>query len=228
MLSSQSRQALTDPLFNNNPITLQILGICSALAVTTTLGAAFVMCLALTVVTALSNASISMVRNHVPTNIRIIVQITIIASLVIVVDEVLKAYVYETSKLLSVFVGLIVTNCIVLGRAEAFAMKNPPGISFLDGLGNGLGYSIVLIVVATIRELLGSGSLFGYSVLPTITDGGWYYPNGLLLLPPSAFFIIGLMIWVIRSVYTDQVEVAEFSIREPSHELQQALAVKEK
>ena len=214
MFSKQSRQVLADPLIGNNPITLQILGICSALAVTTTLGAALVMCIALTTVIALSNASISMVRNHIPTNIRIIVQITIIASLVIVVDEILQAYVYETSKVLSVFVGLIITNCIVLGRAEAFAMKNPVGLSFWDGVGNGLGYSLVLVIVAVIRELFGSGSLLGYPILPLVTDGGWYYPNGLLLLPPSAFFIIGLLIWAIRAVHTEQIEQAEFSIQE--------------
>lgn len=214
MFSKESRRVLADPLIGNNPITLQILGICSALAVTTTLGASLVMCMALTSVIALSNASVSMIRNHVPTNIRIIVQITIIASLVIVVDEILKAYVYETSKMLSVFVGLIVTNCIVLGRAEAFAMKNPPGLSFWDGLGNGLGYSLVLIVVGTIRELFGSGSLLGYPVLPTLAEGGWYYPNGLLLLPPSAFFIIGLLIWVIRTFRTEQLEQPQFQIQE--------------
>lgn len=205
--------ALLDPLIDNNPITLQILGICSALAVTTTLSASLIMCVALTAVLSLSNASISMIRHHVPTNIRIIVQMTIIASLVIVVDQILKAYVYEISKVLSVFVGLIITNCIVLGRAEAFAMQNPPGISFLDGVGNGLGYSLVLIVVATIRELFGSGSLFGYTILTPVTDGGWYQANGLMLLPPSAFFIIGLMIWVIRAARKEQVEEPEFRIR---------------
>lgn len=207
------KDVLFDPLVNNNPIALQILGICSALAVTTTLATALVMCIALTAVTAFSNASVSMIRNHVPTNIRIIVQMTIIASLVIVVDEILKAYVYEISKTLSVFVGLIITNCIVLGRAEAFAMKNPVGVSFLDGLGNGLGYSLVLVVVGTVRELFGSGSLFGLQILPLVTDGGWYQPNGLLLLPPSAFFIIGIMIWVIRARRPEQVEAPEFKIQ---------------
>lgn len=209
----QNKKVLLDPLIDNNPITLQILGICSALAVTTTLAASLIMCLALTSVLALSNSSISMIRNHVPTNVRIIIQMTIIASLVILVDQILKAYVYEISKSLSVFVGLIITNCIVLGRAEAFAMKNPPVESFLDGLGNGLGYSLVLIVVGTTRELLGSGTLLGYSVLPLVEDEGWYYPNGLLLLPPSAFFIIGLMIWVIRTTRPLQVEQAEFKIQ---------------
>ncbi len=206
------KKALLDPLIDNNPITLQILGICSALAVTTTLSASLIMCVALTAVLALSNASISMIRHHVPTSIRIIVQMTIVASLVIVVDQILKAYVYEISKTLSVFVGLIITNCIVLGRAEAYAMKNPAGMSFLDGLGNGFGYSLVLLVVGVIRELFGSGTLFGYTVLPLTTDGGWYQANGLLLLPPSAFFIIGLMIWVIRSAKTGQVEEPEFRI----------------
>lgn len=218
MMKRANKAVLFDPLINNNPITLQILGICSALAVTTSLITALVMCLALTSVTALSNTFISMTRNHVPVNIRIIVQMTIIASLVIVVDEVLKAYMYEVSKTLSVFVGLIITNCIVLGRAEAYAMKNPPGMSFLDGLGNGLGYSLVLIVVGTVRELFGSGSLLGIQILQPVADGGWYQPNGLLLLPPSAFFIIGFMIWVIRVRRPSQVEVPEFKVQAmPTH-----------
>jgi len=209
---SDAKKILVDPLIDNNPITLQILGICSALAVTTTVSAALVMCIALTSVTALSNASSSMIRHHIPSSIRIIVQMTIIASLVIVVDQILKAYAYETSKTLSVFVGLIITNCIVMGRAEAFAMSNPVGASFMDGVGNGLGYSVVLIVVAVIRELFGSGTLLGYTVMPLVNDGGWYEPNGLLLLPPSAFFIIGFMIWGIRSWKTTQVEKPEFVI----------------
>jgi len=209
---SDAKKILVDPLIDNNPITLQILGICSALAVTTTVSAALVMCIALTSVTALSNASISMIRHHIPSSIRIIVQMTIIASLVLVVDQILKAYAYETSKTLSVFVGLIITNCIVMGRAEAFAMSNPVGASFMDGVGNGLGYSVVLIVVAVIRELFGSGTLLGYTVMPLVNDGGWYEPNGLLLLPPSAFFIIGFMIWGIRSWKTTQVEKPEFVI----------------
>lgn len=211
---SNAKQVVTDPLIDNNPITLQILGICSALAVTTTLGAALIMCLALTSVTALSNASISMIRDRIPSSIRIIVQMTIIASLVIVVDQILKAYAYEASKTLSVFVGLIITNCIVLGRAEAFAMKNPMAISFLDGIGNGLGYSIVLIAVATVRELFGSGTLLGFTILPLTKDGGWYEPNGLMLLPPSAFFIIGLMIWGIRTWQPKQVEKREYQIHQ--------------
>ena len=209
----QGKKVLLDPLVDSNPITLQILGICSALAVTTTLTASLIMCFALTSVLALSNSSISMIRNHVPTNVRIIIQMTIIASLVILVDQILKAYAYEASKSLSVFVGLIITNCIVLGRAEAFAMKSPVAESFLDGLGNGLGYSLVLIVVGTIRELFGSGTLLGYPVLLSISEGGWYQPNGLLLLPPSAFFIIGLMIWVIRVYRPIQIEKPEFKIQ---------------
>ena len=208
----ENKKVLFDPLVDNNPITLQILGICSALAVTTTLAASLIMCVALTSVLALSNASVSMIRHHVPTNVRIIVQMTIIASLVILADQILRAYVYEISKTLSVFVGLIITNCIVLGRAEAYAMKNPMLPSFIDGLGNGFGYSLVLIIVGTIRELLGFGTLLSYPVLHTADQGGWYVPNGLLLLPPSAFFIIGLMIWVIRTYRPAQVEQAEFRI----------------
>ncbi|MFT6624793.1 MAG: Na+-transporting NADH:ubiquinone oxidoreductase subunit D [Cycloclasticus sp.] len=211
-MSNEAKKIVLDPLIDNNPIGLQILGICSALAVTTNLGTALVMSLALTSVTAFSNLSISMIRNHVPSSIRIIVQMTIIASLVIVVDQVLKAYVYDLSKQLSVFVGLIITNCIVMGRAEAFAMKNPPGLSFLDGIGNGLGYSLVLMFVGTFRELLGSGKLFGVEILSTVNEGGWYVPNGLMLLPPSAFFIIGLMIWGIRTWRPAQVEEADFKI----------------
>jgi Na+-transporting NADH:ubiquinone oxidoreductase subunit D len=213
-MSNKSKEILLDPLIDNNPIGLQVLGICSALAVTTNLGTALVMSLALTAVCACSNLSISMIRNHVPSAIRIIVQMTIIASLVIVVDQVLKAYVYDLSKQLSVFVGLIITNCIVMGRAEAFAMKNPPGVSFVDGIGNGLGYSVVLIFVGTFRELLGSGKLFGVEILTTVNEGGWYVPNGLMLLPPSAFFIIGLMIWGIRAMRPAQVEEPDFKIRE--------------
>ena len=212
-MSKTAKRLVLDPLVDNNPITLQILGICSALAVTTTVSAALIMCLALTSVTALSNASISMIRHHIPSNIRIIVQMTIIASLVIVVDQILKAYAYEASKTLSVFVGLIITNCIVMGRAEAFAMKNSPGVSFLDGLGNGLGYSVVLLVVAMVRELFGSGSILGVTILLPVSEGGWYVPNGLMLLPPSAFFIIGLGIWAIRARKPEQVEPAEFRIK---------------
>ncbi|MBT8132131.1 MAG: NADH:ubiquinone reductase (Na(+)-transporting) subunit D [Gammaproteobacteria bacterium] len=208
------RHVLVDPLVDNNPITLQVLGICSALAVTTSLMPALLMCLALTSVSALSCAAISSIRKRIPNNIRIIVQMTIIASFVIVVDQLLRAYAFETSKQLSVFVGLIITNCIVLGRAEAFAMKNPVGISFLDGLGNGLGYSAILIIVATLRELFGAGTLLGYQILPLVSDGGWYEANGLMLLPPSAFFIIGLLIWAVRSRKPEQVEHPDYQIHE--------------
>ena len=209
---SSTREILLGPIFANNPIALQILGVCSALAVTSSLNVTIVMCIALTVVTAFSNFFISLIRNHVPGSIRIIVQMIIIASLVIVVDQVLKAYAYEVSKQLSVFVGLIITNCIVMGRAEAFAMQNPPIPSFFDGIGNGLGYSIVLLFVATVRELTGSGSLFGFEILPLVTNGGWYYSNGLMLLPPSAFFVIGGFIWLLRNAKVDQVEAAEYKL----------------
>lgn len=215
---SSVKQILLTPLFENNPIALQILGVCSALAVTTQLSVTLVMCVALTSVTAFSNLFISMIRNHMPSSIRIIVQMTIIASLVIAVDQFLQAFAYEISKNLSVFVGLIITNCIVMGRAEAFAMKNPPGLSFLDGIGNGLGYSLVLIVVASLRELFGSGSLLGYQILPLIENGGWYQANGLMLLSPSAFFIIGFFIWALRSVKKNQVETREYRIAAHSTE----------
>ncbi|WP_022948409.1 NADH:ubiquinone reductase (Na(+)-transporting) subunit D [Methylohalobius crimeensis] len=210
------KPVLLDPLVDNNPITLQVLGICSALAVTSQMTTALIMCIALTSVVASSNTAIALIRNHIPSSIRIIVQMTIIASLVIVVDQVLKAVAYDISKQLSVFVGLIITNCIVMGRAEAFAMQNPPVTSFFDGLGNGLGYSLILMFVAFFRELLGSGSLFGVEVLPLIQNGGWYEPNGLMLLPPSAFFIIGLMIWGIRSWKPKQVEAPDYKIM-PAH-----------
>jgi len=211
-MSQTTREVLFDPVFNNNPIALQILGICSALAVTSQLKTALLMCLALTVVTAFSNLFISMIRNIIPSSIRIIVQMAIIASLVIVVDQVLKAYFFDVSKQLSVFVGLIITNCIVMGRAEAFAMKEPPMRSFIDGIGNGLGYSVILIVLAVFRELLGSGSLMGYQILEKVSDGGWYLPNGLLLLPPSAFFLIGLFIWGLRVWKKDQIEDPDYQI----------------
>ncbi|MGB0693169.1 MAG: NADH:ubiquinone reductase (Na(+)-transporting) subunit D [Pseudomonadales bacterium] len=211
-MAHKRREMLTDPLVDNNPITLQVLGICSALAVTTKMEVALVMCIALTAVCAFSNLFISMIRNHIPSSVRIIVQMAIIASLVILVDLILGAVAYDISKQLSVFVGLIITNCIVMGRAEAFAMQNPPGMSFLDGVGNGLGYSIVLMLVATLREFFGSGSLFGYQILPLVTEGGWYTPNGLMLLAPSAFFIIGLMIWALRAWKTEQVEEIEYEI----------------
>ncbi|MGP5011965.1 NADH:ubiquinone reductase (Na(+)-transporting) subunit D [Psychrobacter glacincola] len=213
---ADTRSILTSPIFDNNPIALQILGICSALAVTTSMANAMVMCVALTLVTAFSSFFISIIRKQIPSSIRIIVQMTIIASLVILVDQVLKAVAYDVSKGLSVFVGLIITNCIVMGRAEAFAMSNPPVPSFLDGIGNGLGYSAVLLFVATIRELLGSGTWFGITILQPVTDGGWYIPNGLLLLPPSAFFIIGLFIAIIRIWKPEQVEDAEFVMKPQS------------
>ena len=213
-MDAETKRTVLDPLVDNNPITLQILGICSALAVTTSLNTALLMSVALTTVLVLSNVSISMVRNHVPGSIRIIVQMVIIASLVIIVDQFLKAYAFDTAKKLSVFVGLIITNCIVMGRAEAFAMSHGPKESFWDGLGNGLGYSLILLVVAFIRELLGAGSLFGVKLLPLVSEGGWYLPNGMLLLPPSAFFIIGLLIWAVRSWKPAQVEAPDFRIHE--------------
>lgn len=216
-MRSETKKAILDPLVDNNPITLQVLGICSALAVTSQLYTALIMSLALTAVTACSSASISLIRNHIPGSIRIIVQMTIIASLVIVVDQLLKAFAYDVSKQLSVFVGLIITNCIVMGRAEAFAMKNPPLQSFYDGIGNGLGYSVILIIVAIIRELFGSGKLLGIEILPLAQNGGWYEPNGLLLLPPSAFFIIGLLIWAIRTWKPVQVEQPDYRINSTAH-----------
>ena len=200
----EMKRVLVGPLIANNPITLQVLGVCSALAVTTKLETAFVMTIAVTLVTAFSSMFISMIRHHIPNSVRIIVQMAIIASLVIVVDQVLRAFAYEISKQLSVFVGLIITNCIVMGRAEA--MKSPPLASFMDGIGNGLGYGAILIIVGFLRELIGSGKLFGITVLETVQNGGWYQPNGLFLLAPSAFFIIGLLIWAVRSWKPEQQE----------------------
>ena len=197
---------LVDPIVVANPITLQVLGICSALAVTTTLATALVMSAAVISVLTLSNGIISLIRRHVPTSIRLIVQITIIASLVIVVDQVLQAFLFEMSKRLSVFVGLIVSNCIVLGRAEAFAMKNPVGPSLLDGLGNGLGYAAILTAIGIVRELLGAGTLLGVTILTPATEGGWFTPLKLMALPPSAFFLLGLLVWAVRSVVVKQVE----------------------
>lgn len=199
---------ITDPIFNNNPIGLQVLGICSALAVTSKMETSLVMCAAVLFVLAFSNLSVSMIRNHVPASIRIIVEMTIIASLVIIADQFIRAYMFDISKQLSVFVGLIITNCIIMGRAEGFALQNPPFISLLDGIGNALGYSIVLIIVAFIRELLGAGSLLGVTLLKPLTEGGWYQPNGLFLLAPSAFFIIGLLIWLLRTWKPEQQEEA--------------------
>ncbi|MGL5043307.1 MAG: NADH:ubiquinone reductase (Na(+)-transporting) subunit D [Plesiomonas sp.] len=204
--NKEMKKLLVGPIMDNNPIALQILGICSALAVTTKMETAFVMTLAVAIVTAFSNLFISLIRHHIPNSVRIIVQMAIIASLVIVVDQVLKAYAYEISKQLSVFVGLIITNCIVMGRAEAYAMKSPPMQSFMDGIGNGLGYGAILLAVAFIRELICSGKLFGMPVLPLIQDGGWYQSNGMFLLAPSAFFIIGGLIWALRTYKPEQNE----------------------
>lgn len=205
-MDKKTKGLLIDPLFNNNPIALQVLGICSALAVTTKLETALIMSISLTVVTAFSNLAISLLRNYIPNSIRIIVQLTVIASLVIITDQILKAFVFDVSKQLSVFVGLIITNCIVMGRAEAYAMANPPLPSFLDGVGNGLGYSMVLMSIGFVRELLGSGKLFGLEILQTVNDGGWYTTNGLMLMPPSAFFLIGCLIWIIRVRKPEQQE----------------------
>ncbi|MEM9291145.1 MAG: NADH:ubiquinone reductase (Na(+)-transporting) subunit D [Acidobacteriota bacterium] len=207
-MANPKREVLLDPLFNNNPIALQVLGICSALAVTTKLETSVVMSLAVIAVMVISNLTISLLRNGIPSSIRIIVQLTVIASLVIVTDQVLKAFVYDISKQLSVFVGLIITNCIIMGRAEAYAMQNGPLMSILDGFGNALGYSMILIGTAFLRELFGSGKLFGVTVMPLVTEGGWYQPNGLMLLSPAAFFIIGLFIWALRTWKTDQIEEA--------------------
>ncbi len=215
-MATDLKKILTTPIIDNNPVAVQVLGICSALAVTISVKNALVMSIALTLVTAFSSFFISAIRNKIPSSIRIIVQMVVIASLVIVVDQILKAAVYEVSKSLSVFIGLIITNCIVMGRAEAFAMSNPPVASFVDGLGNGLGYSVMLVLVAIIRELFGSGSVFGITILQTIKDGGWYVPNGLLLLPPSAFFIIALFIALLRIWKPHHIEPAEFVIKPQS------------
>ena len=208
MADKSTKDLIMDPVFNNNPIALQILGICSALAVTTKLSTSVTMSIAVIVVTACSSAAVALIRDRIPSSIRIIVQMTIIASLVILVDQVLKAFAFQLSKELSVFVGLIITNCIVMGRAEGFAMKNTVSDSFWDGLGNGLGYSLILLVVGFFRELFGSGKLFGQIILPLKADGGWYEPNGLMLLSPSAFFIIGFFIWALRTWKPDQIESA--------------------
>ncbi len=207
-MASKTKDVLFDPLFKKNPIGKLVLGICSALAVTTNLRTTITMCAAVIFVTACSSAAVSMIRNYIPSAIRIIVQMTIIASFVIVVDQFLQAYAYQTSKALSVFVGLIITNCIVMGRAEGYAMSHSPWISFLDGIGNGLGYSVILLFVGTLRELFGAGSLFGYSILNKTTDGGWYPANGLMLLPPSAFFLIAIFIWAVRTWDPSQNEEA--------------------
>jgi len=210
-MSAKEREAVVDPLVNNNPIALQVLGICSALAVTTKLETAIVMSLAVTGVLIFSNLAISLLRNMIPASIRIIVQLVVIASLVIICDQILKAFVYDISKQLSVFVGLIITNCILMGRAEAFAMQNGPKLSIMDAIGNGGGYSIVLICVAFMRELFGTGKILGMTVLKPVTEGGWYQPNGLMVLAPAAFFLIGGFIWVLRSMKPAQVEKEEYS-----------------
>ena len=219
---SKAREVLLNPIFNDNPIALQILGICSALAVTTSLYPTLLMCLALTSVLCLSNLFVSIIRNHIPTNVRMIVQITLIASLVVLVDEVLKAYDYETSKTIGVFVALIVTNCIVMGRAEAYAMQNGPWLSFLDGLGNGLGYSLILIIVAIIRELFGSGTLLGYEILILTQNGGWYLGNNYMVLSSSSFILIGLFIWLLRSWKVEQIEEPEFQVARNNLETKEA------
>lgn len=205
-----TRETLVEPLINQNPVTLQVLGICSALAITNSVLTALIMGASLTAVVAFSNVCISLIRKHIPNSIRIIIEMTIIATAVIVVDQVLKAFLPDVAKTLAVFVGLIVTNCIVLGRAEAFAVKNGVWMSFLDGIGNGLGYSLILLIVATIRELLGAGTWLGIRILPLAQNDGWYVPNQMMLLPPSAFFIIGFLIWAIRSWRPQQVEKPDF------------------
>jgi len=202
------KELITEPILDNNPIALQVLGICSALAITTQLSTSVTMAIAVVIVTACSSAAIAVIREFVPSSIRIICQMTIIASMVILVDQCLRAFLYDLSKELSVFVGLIITNCIVMGRAEGFAMKNNPWDSFLDGLGNGLGYGLILVVVGFFRELLGSGKLFGFEILPLKSVGGWYEPNGMMLLPPSAFFLIGVFIWILRTFKPEQVEAS--------------------
>lgn len=206
MAQPKPKDVLLNPLFTNNPIALQVIGICSALAVTSKMETTVAMCIGVTLVTAFSSAAVSSIRQWIPGSIRIIAQMTIIASFVIVVDQFLKAYMPDLAKTMSVFVALIMTNCIVMGRAEGFAMQNGPWISFLDGLGNGMGYSLLLLTLGVVRELFGSGKLFGISILPLVTEGGWYVPNGLLLLPPSAFFLIGIIIWIIRTLDPRQVE----------------------
>ena len=204
-MKNSARKTLLDPLLENNPIALQVLGICSALAVTTKMETSVVMCGAVIFVLTFSNLFVSLLRNNIPNSIRIIVQLTIIASLVIIADQFLKAYFFDISKQLSVFVGLIITNCIIMGRAEAFAMQNGPATSLLDGLGNGFGYSFILIITGFLRELLGSGKLFGHTILPLVTEGGWYTPNGLMVTSAGAFFIIGFFIWVLRTFKKEQI-----------------------
>ncbi len=217
---ASSREVLLDPLIDNNPIGLQVLGICSALAVTTKLDTALVMTLAVLFVLTTSTVAVSVMRSLIPASVRIITQLTIIASMVMIADQFLKAFLYDISLQLSVFVGLIITNCIIMGRCEAFAMQNGPWPSFLDAVGNAGGYGLVLIVVAGVRELFGSGRLLGVSILPTVSEGGWYVPNGLMVLAPAAFLLIGCFIWVVRSFRPEQVE-EDFHVGalfEPGHE----------
>lgn len=202
------KEILLDPIFKNNPITLQILGICSALAVTSKMDTALVMSISVMMVVAFSNFFVSLIRNYVPSSIRILVEMTIIASLVIIADQFIRAFAFDISKQLSVYVGLIITNCIVMGRTEAYALKNPPIQSFVDGIGNGLGYTFILVSLAFVRELFGTGKILGASILPLVRDGGWYTGNGLLLMPPSAFFLIGLIIWTVRTINPEQNEEA--------------------
>jgi Na+-transporting NADH:ubiquinone oxidoreductase subunit D len=206
MAAKSTKEILFDPLLNTNPIAVQVLGVCSALAVTSKLETAIVMALALTVVTGFSNLAISLMRDYIPSSVRIIIQLTVIASLVIITDQILKAYVYDVATQLSVFVGLIITNCIVMGRAEAYAMANPPWPSFLDGIGNGLGYSLILLTVGFVRELFGAGKVLGVTIMPLVTDGGWYTPNGLMVLSPAAFFLIAIAIWIMRTMNPALVE----------------------
>lgn len=203
---------LTEPLIRQNPVTLQILGICSALAVTTTLKTAVTMSVSLTVVLTLAAGLVSLIRRHIPDTIRLIVQIVIIASLVIVIDEILKAYFAEISRALSVYVGLITTNCLVLGRTEAYARHHPPVQAMVDAFGNGLGYSLALIVIGSVRELVGRGTLFDVPVLPLQESGGWFTPLSLMQLAPSAFFLLAVLVWAIRSVWSDQAEPPEHTL----------------
>ena len=200
------KKAFLEPIFKNNPIGLQVLGICSALAVTSKLETVLAMSAAVTLVTAMSSLSVSLLRKHIPSSIRIIVQMTIIASLVILADQILKAFFFDISKSMSVYVGLIITNCIIMGRAEGYALSNSPMKSFVDGIGNGVGYSIVLVFVGVFRELLGSGTLLGHTILPLVKNEGWYQPNGLMVLAPSAFFLIAIFIWIVRTIDKSQQE----------------------
>lgn len=204
------KESFFEPLIANNPVMIQVLGICSSLAVTSNMKTAFVMGVSVTAVTALSNLCVSIVRSLIPGSVRIIAQMTIIASLVIVVDQILRAFAFDLSKQLSVYVGLIITNCIVMGRTEGYALKYPPIPSFFDGLGNGVGYLLVLCVVGTFREIFGSGTWFGMTILPTVNNGGWYVPCGLLVMPPCGFFILGSLIWLVKTFRKDLQEPKEY------------------